>query len=149
MVKYKQTVIPEATSIWHDSTQQELRRLVLDYVKKHFKGVVVRNLSLDIPIIISVTSGRKTALGGAMYRKKAELVRVLPAIIRVAQYNNFGARKATDNPSVIGYLNFKAKCKLDGKVEHVRLAVQFQRGGKYYYNVEVNKKEDTPKKPLR
>jgi len=146
MAKYKQTVIPEITSIWQDSTTAELRHLVLDYVKKYFKGVVVKNLSLNIPIIISVSSGRKTALGGAMYRKKAELIRILPDLIRVAQYNNFGSRKATDNSSVIGYLNFKAKCRLDEKTEHIRLAVQFQKGGKFYYNVEVNKKREHSQK---
>jgi hypothetical protein len=149
MVKYKQAIIPEITSIWHDKSKDELRHLVLEYIKAHFKGLVVKNAHLNLPITITVTSGRKTALGSAMYSKKAELIRLLPAIIRVAQYNNFGTRKETDNPAVIGYLNFKAACKLDGKVEHVRLAVQFQKGGKYYYNIEVNKKEDTPKKPRR
>ena len=39
---------------------------------------------------------------------------------------------------IIGYLNFKAKCILDDKVEHLRIAVQLQKGGKFYYNIEVN-----------
>ena len=30
---------------------------------------------------------------------------------------------------------------IDGKKENVRLAVQFQKGGKYYYNIEINKKK--------
>ena len=140
MTKYKQPVIPETAEMWKDKSKGELRRLVLEYVKGYFKGLVVTNLHLNIPITISMTSGRKTALGGAMYGKKAEFIRLLPEIIRVAQYNNFGARKNTDNPAVIGYLNFKVKCKLDGKTEHIRLAVQLQRGGNFYYNIEVNKK---------
>ncbi len=50
-------------------------------------------------------------------------------------------RLINDGPNIIGYLNFKCKCMIDGKKENVRLAVQFQKGGKYYYNIEINKKK--------
>lgn len=75
-----------------------------------------------------------------MYMKKAAASLILPDIIRHATYNNFGSRKEDDPPTIIGYLNFKCKCTIDGKNECLRLAVQFQKGGKFYYNVEVNKK---------
>lgn len=61
-------------------------------------------------------------------------------------YNNFGEAKITDSPNVIGYLNFKCKCVIDGKTECLRIAVQMQKGGKFYYDIEVNKKPQTPQK---
>lgn len=97
------------------------------------------NRDTGLTIRITMASGRKTAYGEAMYSKKAEVVRILPDLIEHAIYNNFGQRKQGDNKDILGYLNFKAKCILDGKVEHLRIAVQFQKGGKFYYNVEVNK----------
>ena len=66
---------------------------------------------------------------------------MLPDLIKYAEYNNWGNPKATDGPNIIGYLNFKCKCMIDGKKENIRLAVQFQKGGKYYYNIEINKKK--------
>lgn len=38
------------------------------------------------------------------------------------------------------------KCIIDGAKENIRLAVQFQKGGKYYYNIEINIKKPTPKR---
>lgn len=75
-----------------------------------------------------------------MYYKKAAILTILPDIIKYAQFNNWGNKKQTDGPNIIGYLNFKCKCIIDGEKNCVRIAVQMQKGGKYYYNVEVNKK---------
>ena len=141
--------IPRLKSIWKDKSTFELRELVADYVKAHLKGVRVMNRHLKIPITITVTGGRKTARGGAMYHKKAEIIRALPQIIEIAKYNNFGQRKDTDSAVVIGYLNFKSKCYIDGGLEDIRLSIQFQKGGKYYYNIETNKKGSTPKESRR
>jgi len=140
----KKTEIPRLRSIWKNKTKDELRKLLIDYVQKHFKGLEVVNKDLKITVKISVSGGRKTAKGGAMYHKKAESIRALPQIIEIAEYNNWGNRKSTDSAVVVGYLNFKSKCYIDGKLEHIRLAIQFQKGGKYYYNIEINKKS-TPK----
>lgn len=99
-------------------------------------------------MIISVKGGRKTSHGGAMYHKKAESIRALPEIIKIAKYNNFGQRKTTDSEAVIGYFNFKSKFYLDGELKHIRLTIQLQKDGKFHYNIEVNKKENTPQSSL-
>lgn len=91
----------------------------------------------------------RQASEGAMYLKKMVAINDLPLLLRVAEYSNFGERKETDNPEVIGFLNFKAKMVIDGKNEYVRIAVQFCRGGKFFYNAEINKIELLPKKPRR
>jgi len=38
----------------------------------------------------------------------------------------------------------KLNLPVERSKENIRLAVQFQKGGKYYYNIEVNMKEPTP-----
>ena len=144
----KKSNVPRLKSIWKDKSTTELRKIVVEYVKKHLKGLEVVNQDLKIKVVISVSGARKTARGEAMYLKKAECIRALPKIIEIAKYNNFGQRKDKDSAVVIGYLNFKSKCYIDGKLEHIRLSVQFQKGGKYYYNLEINKKS-VPKEARR
>ena len=141
--KYKQIVVPKTglPEEWKGVKLQQLRSLVFNYIRSNYSGTIVTNLDTGLPIIISVTSARKTAFGEAIYLKKASVAIVLPDIIRYAKYNNWGNPKPTDGPNIIGYLNFKCKCVIDGKTENIRLAVQFQKGGKYYYNIEINKKK--------
>lgn len=130
--------IPVLESQWRNLSKSELREAVFQHLRK-MKNSIIVNKDTMIPIKITVSSAKKTAFGEAMYPKKAEVIRILPALIETAKYNNFGKRKPNDSPEILGYLNFKNKCLLDGKVEHVRIAVRFQKGGKFYYNIEVNK----------
>ena len=144
----KKNDIPKLQSVWKDKNKDELRELVYDYVKTHLKGMKVINQDLEIMITISVKGGRKTSHGGAMYHKKAESIRALPEIIRIAKYTNFGNRKDTESRAVVGYFNFKSKFYLDGELEHIHLTVQLQKNGKFHYNVEVNKGGNTPRSSL-
>lgn len=140
-VKYVQKIVPEATTPEHfkNNTIKNLRELVFDFLK-NLSGKVVVNLDTQLPITISTSGCRKSSFGESMYYKKAAILTILPDIIKYAQFNNWGNKKQTDGPNIIGYLNFKCKCIIDGEKNCVRIAVQMQKGGKYYYNVEVNKK---------
>lgn len=144
--RYKQEVIPKADlpSEWKGIKLHELKRVIFNHIRSRYSGMVIQNLDTGLPIIISVTSARKTAYGEAIYFKKAAAILVLPEIIKHAQYNNWGSPKSSDGPNIIGYLNFKCKFIIVGSKENIRLAVQFQKGGKYYYNIEVNMKKTTP-----
>lgn len=134
----KYTFIPEINEELNGLSKAELRKYILDYYKKHLKGIEVINEDTGITIHFSMTSGRKTAMGEAMYQHKAEIIRILPELVKYALYNNFGQPKEKDSPEVIGYLNFKGRCKINGKTENIRIAVQFQKQAKFYYNIEVN-----------
>lgn len=105
--------------------------------------MTIINIDTGLPITISVTSARKTAFGEAIYFKKVAATLMLPELIKYAEYNNWGNPKETDGPNIIGYLNFKCKCMIDGKKENVRLAVQFQKGGKYYSISKSTKRKPT------
>ena len=146
--KYRQTVIPktQTPAEWNDMTARQLRDTVLEKAKR-LAGTSVVNTDTGITIQFSVTNARKLARGGAIYLKKASLVDILPELVTVAEYSNFGQRKDTDSPEVIGFLNFKAKCMVNGKTEHVWLSVQFCRRDRFFYNVEVNKIKLLPQKP--
>lgn len=85
-----------------------------------------------------MTSGRKTAMGEAMYQHKAEIIRILPKLVKYALYNNFGQPKEKDSPEVIGYLNFKGRCNINGKPKISELPFSFKKQAKFYYNIEVN-----------
>ena len=130
--------VPIIQSELRQLSKMEMRHYVLEYYKKNIKGKTVVNKDTGITIHFSMTSGRKTAIGEAMYQKKAEMVRILPDLVIYAIYNNFGKRKPDESDDIIGYLNFKGRCILDGKVQNVRIAVQFQKTAKFYYNIEVN-----------
>lgn len=134
----KYIYVPEIKSELSGLSKSELRKYILDYYKKNLKGLEVVNDDTGITIHFSMTSGRKTAMGEAMYQRKAELIRILPELVKYALYNNFGKPKESEGPDIIGYLNFKGRCKIDGKTENIRIAVQFQRQAKFYYNIEVN-----------
>ena len=64
-------------------SKMEMRRYVLEYYKKNLKGKTVVNKDTGITIHFSMTSGRKTAMGEAMYQKKAEMVRILPNLVNM------------------------------------------------------------------
>ena len=130
--------VPKIVSELGHLSKRELRKYVLDYYKNILKGKSVVNIDTGLTIHFSMTSGRKTAMGEAMYQKKAEMIRVLPQLVEYALYNNFGKCKPGESDEVIGYLNFKGRCVFDGKIENVRIAIQFQRSAKFYYNIEVN-----------
>lgn len=150
MTKYKQTVIPSVRTPkeWNSLAIKELRKEAL-LIAKSYAGKEVVNEDTQIKIHFSTTNARKTSMGSAMYIKKATVLLVICDLLKYAEYSNFGERKLTDNPEVLGFLNFKAKCFVNGERENLRIAVQFCRGDKFYYNVEVNKIELLPKKSRR
>ena len=67
--KHKQTIIPKAElpEEWRMVKLQQLRVLIFTFIKNNFSGMVVENLDTSLPIIVSVTSARKTAFGEAIY----------------------------------------------------------------------------------
>jgi hypothetical protein len=143
MAKYKQTVIPEtSTKDWVTLTKKELREKLYSEYRSRYYGKKVINQSLGITVEFEQEGTRKTSYGGAAYSKKACLITVLDKLIRYAEYSNWGDRKESDNSHVIGYLNFKAKVKIDEKIEHVHLVIRVRNTGRFHYSMEINKIEN-------
>ena len=135
--KYKQTEIPTITI----TDKKDLVKAVKDYYTENIQGKIVVNKALGIPIHFASDGKWELAYGRRLYAKKVAILKCLPELVEIAEYNNFGQRKETDKKSVIGYLNFKAKVKMNDKIEHVRISIVFKTNGKYYYNHEVNTKK--------
>jgi hypothetical protein len=140
MKKYKQTVIPEAsTKEWSGLTRMELRTQLFNEYRTRYYGKKVINQSLGITVEFELEGARKTSHGSAAYSKKACLVTVLDKLIRYAEFTNWGAPKETDPSYIIGFLNFKAKVKIDGQLEQVHLVIRVRNTGKFHYVMKVNK----------
>ena len=132
--------IPSTTSIWNEiETLSELRKKVYEYYRANIKGKTAINTDKGYKIYFTnKPGGRKIAFGGSMYHLKAEAVKIIVELIETATYNNWGHRKVSDKIEVVGYLNFKAKGKIDGEIYNFRIAVQLRKDGKLYYNHEIN-----------
>lgn len=98
----------------------------------------MRNLSLGIDVEFERIGSDKTAYGGKIYPAKACLIDILPQLIEVAEYANWGNRKEKDPDNVVGYLNFKCQVLIDGETRHTRIAVRLKNTGKFHYSIEVN-----------
>jgi hypothetical protein len=137
--KYKQTIIPETfTKEWTKLTRPELREKLLNEYRNQYYGKKIVNQDLGITVEFEMEGARKTSYGSAAYSKKACLITVLGKLIRYAEFTNWGNPKTTDPSYVIGFLNFKAKVKIDGKLEHVHLVIRARNTGKFHYVMEVN-----------
>ncbi len=134
MSKYKQHIIPSVRII----ERKNLRDYVRTEYTKHVQGKTVVNRHIGLTIYFGSDGKAELSHGRAMYAKKAALVQCLPQLLEVAEYNNFGKRKDKDEKTVFGYANFKAKVKIDNKLEHVRITVLVKANGKAYYTHEVN-----------
>lgn len=137
-----------STDIFKKMSVTELRKFTLDYYKNYLSGkkVVIEQQLKEV--VFTNTAGRKIAHGEAMYSDKASVIEHLEELIKKSTYNNFGAAKKTDNPEVLGYLNFKSKLTIDGIKRHLRIALAVYKNRKTELkNIEVGKKEsDSPKK---
>jgi len=140
MAKYKQIVIPEvSTKEWITLSASDVREKLNNEYRTRYIGKKVINQCLGITVEFESTGARKTAHGSAIYSKKACLVGVLDQLIRYAEYSNWGDRKPQDIARVIGYLNFKVKVRIDGKMEYVHLVIRVCNDGRFHYAMEVNK----------
>lgn len=134
MKKYKQKIIPSTKT----DKKENNKKFIKDFYKENLQGKTVTNKDLGIVIRFNATGKNELAYGRATYSKKVAVLKVLKSLLREAEYNNFGARKAKDKESVLGYYNFKAKVKIDEKIENVRISVLITTDLKAYYNHEVN-----------
>jgi len=134
MRKYKQTEIPRVkTGIIYNN-----RNAVKCYYNEHLQGKIVTNRHLNILLRFTSKGKGKVSQGGALYSKKVAILQCLYKLAEVAEFNNFGNRKSKDSQLIKGYLNFKGKVFIDGKLENVRLSFIVQDDGKFYYNHEVS-----------
>ena len=137
MKKYKQTFIPSVSTVGFNNTTSYIR----EYYTKHLQGKSVVNKHLRIRIYFTSLGKGKLAFGGGRYIKRAILMLCLPKLLEVAEFNNFGQRKEKDSMAVLGYLNFKAKVRIDNKIENIRIAVMVKTDGKVYYSHDINIKK--------
>jgi hypothetical protein len=140
MKKYIQKVIPEVSTKDIPADKFLQRKFAKEYYHDNFQGkIVVINQDKGISIQFIGEGKKKSSYGAAMYTKKAAVIKILDQLLTFAQYSNWGERKESDNDYVIGYLNFKAKVKIDKEICHFTLNVQVRKDGKFQYSLDENR----------
>jgi hypothetical protein len=124
----------------------ELRKFTFDYYNENLKGNTVEIKNHLKEVVFITDSGRK--LMKPMYKEKTAVIEHLEEIIKNSTYNNWGDRKTKDNPTVLGYLNFKSKVTIDGIKRHVRISIILDRDRKTLFkSFDVGAKEKEVKHP--
>lgn len=121
------------SSTYSNMNLKELKEFVKQTVLS-LRGLCFYNLDRTIIIEIIGDSSIKLSYGSKLNSKKAALSPLIPDIIRVMKYSNWGKRKLHDKNTVIGYLNFKCPICIDNSVYHLRISIQLRTDGKFYYN---------------
>ena len=134
--KYKQTEIPSVST--KDVPKKDRAKFVKEYYSVHLQGKSVINKHFGIKIIFNNIGKSELAHGRALHAKKVAILFCLADLVSEAEYSNFGNRKTSDLETVLGYLNFKAKVKIDDKIENVRITILLKTNLKAYYHHEVN-----------
>lgn len=134
MKKYRQTIIPHIKTKVIDND----RKSVAKFYTENLQGKIILNKCLNVNIKFNAIGKAELSYGRSIHTKKVAILQCLVVLLSEAEYNNFGVRKLTDEKSVLGYLNFKAKVIIDDKLEHIRLTVLMKKDGKMYYHHEVN-----------
>ncbi|WP_329804975.1 zincin-like metallopeptidase domain-containing protein [Flavobacterium facile] len=128
-------------------TVSELRKFTLDYYNENLKGKKVAIKKHLKEVVFFRGAGRKMLQ--PMYSEKVAVIEHLEDLIKNSTYNNWGKRKQTDNPTILGYLNFKSKITIDGIKRHIRISVILDNNRKTSlktFEVGYNKKSgDLPK----
>lgn len=140
MGKYKQDFIPE-TPYFAVKTEQELKQAIKIFYKQNIQGQSITNRHTGIKIRFTSDGLGKMSEARRIGRVNAAAVQILISLLENAEYSNMGQRKSTDKENVLGYLNFKVKAKIEGKLYHFRIAVKLKTDMKAYYNHTVNRYE--------
>ena len=133
-----------STEAFKKMSVTDLRQFTLEFYNTNLKGkkVAIKNHLKQVDFISD--AGRKILK--PIYSEKIAVLEHFEELIKTSTYNNWGERKNTDSPSVLGYLNFKSKIIIDGIKRHVRIAIMLDNQRKTKLkSFEVGKKEKSDK----
>ena len=127
--------VPEvSTERFKQMSVPELREYTLEYYLENYGGKSIsKNFFKEDNIQIEFfnTAGKK--LQKPIYKEKVAVLEHLESLIKNSTYNNWGNRKESSPPNIIGYLNFKAKVTIDGEKRHVRISIAVDRDRKFRF----------------
>ncbi len=138
--RYKQSVIPVLDNNWDNFKVSDLAKLAYDFYTKNVENTKVKNLHKGIEVIF-VRSGIRHLLNknkGGSY--KYQLVKILPEVIKYAEFKNFKKPDADDGNNILGYLNFEAIVKKNNQNEKFCITIRMTNEGKFYYHHLLKRK---------
>ena len=128
------SVTEVSTERFKQMSVPELREYTLEYYLENYGGKSIsKNFFKEDNIQIEFfnTAGKK--LQKPIYKEKVAVLEHLESLIKNSTYNNWGNRKESSPPNIIGYLNFKAKVTIDGEKRHVRISIAVDRDRKFRF----------------
>ena len=127
--------VPEvSTERFKKMSVPELREYTLEYYLENYgRKSISKNFFKEDNIQIEFfnTAGKK--LQKPIYKEKVAVLEHLESLIKNSTYNNWGNRKESSPPNIIGYLNFKAKVTIDGEKRHVRISIAVDEKRKFRF----------------
>lgn len=119
---------------------KQLRDFVSKYYQNNVQGKSVKNKDKGITIVFDKTGRNKTARS-TFNKIRTVVVMDIYNVMSEAIYSNFNLPKPSHvrNYKAVGILNFKYKCKVDGKLLSVRLSVIQTKDLKFQYSLTFDK----------
>ena len=142
MKKYKQTVIPSISNTFIGKSPNEIHQEVKKNYQNNIQGRTITNKDLGIEIYFNKTGRDETVHFARKDSLIASASNILDVLLENAEFNNFGKPRASHQErfGAIGFLNFKSKCKIDGKLCFFRLSVMIidLKMAKFQYAISKN-----------
>ena len=132
-----------------DTVEDSLKGLKLGVLKKHCTSFFKRNINgksainkhKGITVLFNMRGLKHVLHARNSGYTKLKAVYILPELIENAVYCNFKNPGENDSPDIIGFLNFKSKAKIEGKIQIFRIVIRITNRGKFFYDHAVRVKK--------
>jgi Large polyvalent protein-associated domain 3 len=119
-------------------TNDTERKIYLnEHYRTHTKNKSVVNTQTGIEIFFNSDGRKKTAKRHNNLHTSVVIKNVF-TILKHAQYNNFGKPKPKhiiNFPSILMFINFKIKVRIDGVIRNFRISCMILKGNKVQYDL--------------
>ena len=134
MKRYKQSVIPQASSEWDGTTLTELKKIAKSYYVENLLGKKVINEHTGVTIEFAKSGISHVLYFGRASFVKLKAVQILDKLIKVAEFKNFKNPDASDGRNIVGFMIFEAKAKIEEETRNIRMIIRITNEGKFHYH---------------
>lgn len=111
------------------------------FFKENFNGKSVKNKHKAVTVSFNMRGINHLIYSRNPGYIKLKAVFVLRELVQNAVFCNFKNPDKNDSPDILGYLNFKSKAKIEGKIHTFRIVVRLTVKGKFYYDHAIRVKK--------
>ncbi len=119
----------------------KLKAQAKQFYNENLHGKCVVNKDKGVTVGFSSVGRKHVLYARNVGFEKLIAIFKLPEIISAAKFLNFKNADSDDHHTVVGYMNFKCPVKINGKLQHFRVAVRISKDGKFFYDHSVRVKK--------